>query len=65
MPSEVRLAEVRRFLESHGYTLERISGSHHVFTRPAGPNVNFPVHSGRVQPVYIKQIKKKLGVKFW
>jgi hypothetical protein len=35
MPSPVRFAIVRKLLESKGYRLDRISGSHHVFVKPA------------------------------
>lgn len=61
MPSEVRFAVVRKLLESHGYTLARISGSHHVFTKPGAETVSIPVHGGKVKPFYLKAIRKLLG----
>ena len=61
MPSEVRFAEVRRLLEQHGYTLARISGSHHIFTRAGSEPFTIPVHGNKVKPYYVKDIKKRLG----
>ena len=63
MPSEVRFAEIRRLLEDHGWTLDRISGSHHIFTKPGERSISIPVHHGRVKPGYVGRIKKELGEK--
>ncbi|HYF15394.1 MAG TPA: type II toxin-antitoxin system HicA family toxin [Phycisphaerales bacterium] len=63
MPSEVRFAEVRRKLESHGWTLQRISGSHHVFIKKSEPRlITLPVHAGKVKPGYISRIKRDFGI---
>ncbi|MFI5379387.1 MAG: type II toxin-antitoxin system HicA family toxin [Tepidisphaerales bacterium] len=59
MPSPVRFAEIRRYLESHGWTLERISGSHHVFTKPGRRTFPIPVHGGKVKYGYLKEAKEK------
>ncbi|HMN41526.1 MAG TPA: type II toxin-antitoxin system HicA family toxin [Phycisphaerales bacterium] len=64
MPGELRFADIRRFLEHHGYTLQRISGSHHIFGRPNSPTISIPVHKGRAKPIYIRQIERTLGVSF-
>lgn len=61
MPSEERFAVVRRLLEKAGWRLDRVSGSHHVFTKPNGPTVSIPVHRGRVKPHYVRQIKEAVG----
>jgi predicted RNA binding protein YcfA (HicA-like mRNA interferase family) len=58
MPSETRFAEVKRTLEAAGYRLERIRGSHHVFTKAGASPVVVPVHHGKVKPYYVRQIKK-------
>lgn len=58
MASEERFAAVRRLLEKHGWTLVRISGSHHIFKKPGGQDVSIPVHGGKVKPFYVRQIKK-------
>jgi len=61
--SEVPFRIVRRSLEHHGWTLDRIKGSHHVFTKEGEPQpLVIPVHNGRIKPVYIRQIKKALGI---
>ena len=43
VPSEERFAVVRQLLEQHGWTLVRISGSHHVFKKAGAPDVVLPV----------------------
>ena len=60
MPSPVRFAQIRHYLERHGWTLARISGSHHTFTKPGElrPLV-IPVHHGKVDPIYEKQARKR------
>lgn len=63
MASEVRFAVVRKLLEDHGYTLVRISGSHHIFTRAGSEPFTIPVHRNTVKPFYVKDIKKRLGGK--
>ncbi|MBY0312406.1 MAG: type II toxin-antitoxin system HicA family toxin [Phycisphaerales bacterium] len=63
MPSDVRFAVVRKLLEKHGYTLSRISGSHHVFTKAGADTISIPVHRGKVKPFYVGAIRKLLGEK--
>jgi predicted RNA binding protein YcfA (HicA-like mRNA interferase family) len=58
MPGEKRFAEVRAMLESVGYELARIRGSHHVFTKPGADLVSIPVHHGKVKPFYVRQVEK-------
>jgi len=60
MPSEVRFAIVRKMLEKAGWTLVRISGSHHYFQKPGSLPLSIPVHGNKVKPVYVKQIKKQI-----
>jgi predicted RNA binding protein YcfA (HicA-like mRNA interferase family) len=48
-------------LESAGYRLVRIRGSHPIFSRPAGPRIVVPVHRGKVKDCYVRQIKKIIG----
>ncbi len=45
-------------LERKGYLLARVSGSHHVFTKPGQLPVSIPVHRGKVKPHYVRKIKK-------
>lgn len=58
VPSEKRFSQVRKMLESKGYELARISGSHHVSLKPGELPVSIPVHKGKVKPYYVRQIQK-------
>jgi predicted RNA binding protein YcfA (HicA-like mRNA interferase family) len=58
MASEERFSEVRRLLESHGWLLVRISGSHHIFTKPGRTPISIPVHKNKVKPVYVAKVRK-------
>ncbi|TVQ63931.1 MAG: addiction module toxin, HicA family [Phycisphaerales bacterium] len=58
MPSEVRFAEIRKLLEKHGWSLDRIRGSHHVFVKPGHRSIPIPVNKGRVDHHYLEWIKK-------
>jgi predicted RNA binding protein YcfA (HicA-like mRNA interferase family) len=58
MPGEKRFAEVRKMLERVGYELDRVSGSHHIFTKPGADLVSIPVHRGKVKPFYVRQVEK-------
>lgn len=60
MPSEVPFRDLRKYLESHGWTLKRISGSHHVFTKPGEHPIVLPVHRGKIKPVYDREVRKRL-----
>ena len=62
MPSEMRFAELRRLVESHGRVLVRINGSHHIFRLPDGSIFVVPVHHGMVKYAYVREIKKLLGI---
>jgi len=57
----VRFAQVRSLLEPHGWSLIRISASHHIF-QGAGREMDvIPVHAGRVRPVYVRRIEKAIA----
>ena len=58
MASKERFSEVRRLIVSRGWFLDRVSGSHHIFTKPNRRNIVVPVHGGMVKAVYVKQAKK-------
>jgi predicted RNA binding protein YcfA (HicA-like mRNA interferase family) len=58
MPGEQRFAAVRKILESKGYRLDRISGSHHVFSKSGQQNVVIVVHGGKVMPCYVREAQK-------
>lgn len=58
MASEQKFSDVKKLLEKKGYTLARIRGSHHVFTKPGELPVSIPVHKGKVKPYYVRKINK-------
>jgi len=58
MPSEQRFDKVLKMLEKKGYTLLRISGSHHIFAKTGELPVSIPVHQGKVKAYYVRQVKK-------
>jgi predicted RNA binding protein YcfA (HicA-like mRNA interferase family) len=60
MQGDVRFAEVRRLLESHGWSLSRIHGSHHIFNKPGKGILSVPVHHQKVKRPYVRKIKKAL-----
>jgi predicted RNA binding protein YcfA (HicA-like mRNA interferase family) len=43
-------AKVVKALESAGFTVARINGSHHVMQHPDGRTVPVPVHAGQDMP---------------
>ena len=61
MPSEVRFAELKKQLESHGWSLNRVRGSHHYFTGPGRQPISIPVHKGKVKNVYRKQVQQAIN----
>lgn len=58
MPGSSRFNTVRKMLESAGYELNRIRGSHHYFTKPGRTPISVPVHKGKVKPFYVRQVKQ-------
>lgn len=58
---ESRFVEVKTILNSVGYELERIRGSHHVFKNQDGEIIVFPVHGNLVKRCYVKEIIKKVN----
>lgn len=58
MSSETRFSSLKKLLERHGWSLTRISGSHHVFTKPGNLPISVPVHGKRVKAVYVRKIEK-------
>jgi predicted RNA binding protein YcfA (HicA-like mRNA interferase family) len=58
MPSDWRFADVQKLLESNGWTLDRITSSHHIFTGQGRPMVSIPVHRGKVKFAYVRKIQR-------
>lgn len=53
-PNNVTFAQIRELLERSGFSLERVSGSHHIFRKNA-TILPMPVHNNRVKSVYVKR----------
>lgn len=60
MSSEIRFAELRKQIEAAGWALDRVNGSHHIFTKAGARNLIIPVHHGKVLPAYVRQVKKTI-----
>jgi predicted RNA binding protein YcfA (HicA-like mRNA interferase family) len=58
MPSEQPLRLVVNMLAGAGYQLTRISGSHHIFTKPGHNPISIPVHKNKVKSVYVRKIQQ-------
>ena len=58
MASEKRFAEVKAKLESAGFELARVHGSHHILTKEGEQPVSIPVHRGKVKPHYVRQVER-------
>ncbi len=54
-PNNVKFSDICKLLEQEGFTLDRITGSHHVFEKGETIFV-IPVHNGKVKSVYIKRV---------
>ena len=61
MPSPVRFAEIRKWMEKNGWRLDRVRGSHHVFEKPGHRPFPIPVHNGKVHYGYYRKIQKDLA----
>lgn len=53
-PNNVRFEELRRMLESYGWVVQRVRGSHYVFGR-GGAIFPVPHHGGTVKAPYVRQ----------
>jgi predicted RNA binding protein YcfA (HicA-like mRNA interferase family) len=58
MPSDVRFAVVRKLLESKGYKLARVSGSHYVFEKAGVRPQIVPVHHNQVKYGYYRNAQR-------
>jgi predicted RNA binding protein YcfA (HicA-like mRNA interferase family) len=55
----LRFRELTRLVESLGFRLSRVNGSHHIFTHPELPElVNLQEVDGKCKPYQVKQVLK-------
>jgi predicted RNA binding protein YcfA (HicA-like mRNA interferase family) len=54
-PSSATFSDLRKLLEQEGFALDRVTGSHHIFTKN---EITFvvPVHSNKVKSIYVKRV---------
>lgn len=57
---DIRFEDFVALLEGFGFILERIRGSHHVFSHPAVPELLSiqPRHDGKAKPYQLRQLLK-------
>jgi predicted RNA binding protein YcfA (HicA-like mRNA interferase family) len=55
--------QIMKKLEAHGWMLDRISGSHHVFCKPGCRSVAVPFHGNKDIGNLAKIILKEAGIK--
>ena len=54
--ANVSFADFSRLVESFGFILDRVSGSHHIYTRPGLPvKLNIQDVDGQAKPYQIRQ----------
>jgi len=55
-PRNVKFRELVSLLQAFGFTLERISGSHYIFTHPAWDGIlNIQDRKGEAKPYQVRQ----------
>ncbi len=60
MSSTVPFRILRAELERHGWHLDRIRGSHHIFKHAIRPNVTIAVHKNQCKRVYERITQKAI-----
>ena len=60
-PKGVKFRDLVLLLKSFGFTLERVSGSHHIFTHPAWDGIlNIQNRGGEAKPYQVRQAIKAI-----
>ena len=54
-PKDATFSQIEKLLLSEGFTLDRISGSHHIFKNGLVTFV-LPVHGNKVKSVYVRRV---------
>jgi predicted RNA binding protein YcfA (HicA-like mRNA interferase family) len=54
-PNNATFSDIRKLLEQEGFILDRITESHHIFTKD---EITFaiPVHNNKVKTLYVKRV---------
>jgi len=59
-PNNVNFSDIRKLLEQEGFVLDRVTGSHHIFTKDETIFV-VPVHNNKVKTIYVKRVIELIG----
>ncbi len=54
-PKNATFSDIQTLLEQEGFVLDRITGSHHIFTKN-GVTFVIPVHHNKVKTIYVKRV---------
>lgn len=65
LTSSMRIEEIINIMHHLGYNLDRIKGSHYIFTKPNADSEIIPIKSGQVKKIYLRQIRKLLDQAFY
>mmetsp|Transcript_23299 Transcript_23299/g.28628 ORF Transcript_23299/g.28628 Transcript_23299/m.28628 type:complete len:113 (+) Transcript_23299:157-495(+) len=57
-----RWIRLRQMLEKEDYVLERISGSHHIFSKPGRRCIPVAFHGGTISQKYAVMVLKQAGI---
>ena len=60
-PVEMDFADIRLLLETDGWTLARVTGSHHHFRKSGQRRITVSVHNGKVRKPSVQEIADRLG----
>lgn len=61
--SNVKFSDLCRLMESLGFELRRVSGSHHIFVHPNIPEiVNLQDVAGEAKPYQIRQVRRLVRI---
>ena len=55
----MKFNEICKYAEIRGWKLDRIRGSHHIYTKPGKRSVPIQKHSKEIEGAYLKRILKQ------
>ncbi|PID84485.1 hypothetical protein CSB09_00655 [Candidatus Gracilibacteria bacterium] len=59
-PSTVQWKDLEKIIKHNGYRLERIKGSHHIYSKENEDPIIAPVHNGEIKIPYKKRFRKQI-----
>lgn len=54
------MAEIVKLLADHGWVLNRVKGSHHIFGRKDNPQIVVAAHGNAIKKGYLREIRLNL-----